>query len=197
MEARGDASEQRQIVGGGETTTKKKKMKKVVVAIDESEVSFNALGWVLDNLITWPGPVPDAAEELENLIVIHVQQPFQHLIIPAGPAVYTTPVVLDSVRKAQEQNSKMLLARASEICKERLVKVKTVILEGDPKDMICQAAEQMNADLLVLGSHGHGKIKRAFLGSVSDYCVHHAKCPVLIVKPSKEKEKKEKEKGKS
>lgn len=40
------------------------------------------------------------------------------------------------------------------------VKTETLILDGDPKDMICQASEQMNADLLVLGSRGLGKIKR-------------------------------------
>ncbi|KAJ6749885.1 hypothetical protein OIU85_000510 [Salix viminalis] len=64
-----------------------------------------------------------------------------------------------------------------------MIKAESLILEGDPKDKICQATEQMQVDLLVLGSRGLGKIKRAFLGSVSDYCAHHAKCPVLIVKP--------------
>jgi nucleotide-binding universal stress UspA family protein len=40
------------------------------------------------------------------------------------------------------------------------IKAETLILDGDPKDMICQAAEQMHADLLVVGSRGLGKIKR-------------------------------------
>lgn len=39
-------------------------------------------------------------------------------------------------------------------------KAETLILDGDPKDMICQAAEQMHVDLLVVGSRGLGKIKR-------------------------------------
>nr|GMD44331.1 Adenine nucleotide alpha hydrolases-like superfamily protein [Ipomoea batatas] len=41
----------------------------------------------------------------------------------------------------------------------------------------------MAVDLVVVGSRGLGQIKRAVLGSVSDYCAHHARCPVLIVKP--------------
>lgn len=40
------------------------------------------------------------------------------------------------------------------------VKAETLVLTGDPKDMICQAAEQMHMDLLVVGSRGLGKIKR-------------------------------------
>eukprot|EP00258_Populus_trichocarpa_P042306 XP_024458325.1 universal stress protein A-like protein [Populus trichocarpa] len=72
------------------------------------------------------------------------------------------------------------------MCKDKMIKAETLILEGDPKDKICRATEQMQADVLVVGSRGLGKIKRALLGSISDYCAHHAKCPILIVKPPKE-----------
>ncbi|KAL5708925.1 hypothetical protein ACHQM5_019668 [Ranunculus cassubicifolius] len=99
--------------------------------------------------------------------------------------VYATTTVIDSVRKAQQQNSAMLLDRALEICKGKNIKAESVILEGDPKDMICQAAEQIQPDMVVVGSRGLSKLKRAFLGSVSDYCAHHVKCPILIVKPPK------------
>ncbi|KAF8398035.1 hypothetical protein HHK36_016961 [Tetracentron sinense] len=154
---------------------------------DESDESFYALKWVLDKLFTSLGAtVPDqSTQELRMVTLLHVQQPFHHYVFPAGPGVYATPLVLDSVRKAQEENSAALLSRALQICKERMIKAETMILDGDPKDMICHAAEQIHADLLVVGSRGLGKIKRAFLGSVSDYCAHHAKCPVLIVKPPK------------
>ncbi|KMS94750.1 hypothetical protein BVRB_015640 [Beta vulgaris subsp. vulgaris] len=66
-----------------------------------------------------------------------------------------------------------------------MVRVETLIFEGDPKEEICKAVEQVHMDMLVIGSRGLGGIKRAFLGSVSDYCAHHAGCPVLIVKPPK------------
>lgn len=48
--------------------------------------------------------------------------------------------------------------------------------------------EKMQAEILVIGSRGLGTFKRAFLGSTSDYCVHHCQCPVIVVKnhPSKE-----------
>ncbi|KAJ4705475.1 Universal stress protein A [Melia azedarach] len=75
------------------------------------------------------------------------------------------------------------------MCEDKMVKAETLILNGDPKDMICQAAEEVHVDLLVVGSRGLGKIKRALLGSVSDYCAHHVVCPIVIVKPPKENRK--------
>ncbi|ONK68857.1 uncharacterized protein A4U43_C05F16770 [Asparagus officinalis] len=106
-------------------------------------------------------------------------------------AVYATPSVRDSVKKAQDQNSAIVISKAVQLCKERLVEPETMLLEGDPKDVICQAAEEMHADLLVVGSRGLSMLRRAFLGSVSDYVAHHANCPVLISKPPKSHSKHE------
>ncbi|KAK6942489.1 UspA [Dillenia turbinata] len=158
-----------------------KKMK-VMVAVDESESSMYALKWALDHCLCSPADVADPTSEVELVYIVHVQPPFQNFVY--GPAaVFATPMVMDSTRNAQEQNAATILARASQICKDKKVKAETLTLQGDPKDMICQALEEINIDLLVVGSRGLGMIKRAFLGSVSDYCAHHAKCPILIVKP--------------
>ncbi|GJM96624.1 hypothetical protein PR202_ga22404 [Eleusine coracana subsp. coracana] len=94
------------------------------------------------------------------------------------------------MRKAQEENSRRITARALQICNAKQARLPYVhatvaVVEGDAKEAICEAVERMHAGLLVLGSRGLGKIKRAFLGSVSDYLTHHATCPVLVVKPPK------------
>ncbi|KAL4636791.1 hypothetical protein ACB092_03G034100 [Castanea dentata] len=65
------------------------------------------------------------------------------------------------------------------------VKVETRIDHGDPRDVICEMTQNLGANVLVMGSHGYGLIKRAFLGSVSNHCVQNVKCPVLIVKMPK------------
>ncbi|KAI9153071.1 hypothetical protein LWI28_005454 [Acer negundo] len=159
---------------------------KVMVAIDDSKESFVALKWVLDNLYGIAGVVPEAG----MLTMVHVQEPFQQYFFPAGPAFYGGAfTVVESVKKAKEEMATALLARALQMCKDKMVKAETLIVEGDPKDKICELAEEMHIDLLVVGSRGLGKIKRAFLGSVSDYCAHHAMCPIVIVKPPKEHNK--------
>ncbi|KAL7137176.1 hypothetical protein ABFS83_10G074900 [Erythranthe nasuta] len=164
------------------------KRMKVLVPMDDSDGSFYALKWAIDNLFgnyaSCEPPLAAAAAAEENFItLLNVQPLFQPFIYPAGPVVYATPAVIDAVKKGQQQNAANILSRALHMCKQNKVKAETLILEGDPKDKICQAAEELHADLLVLGSRGLGTIKRALLGSVSNYCAHHAACPVLIVKP--------------
>ena len=51
---------------------------------------------------------------------------------------------------------------------------------------IVALAEELQADLIVMGSRGLGGVRRALIGSVSDSVVRHAHCPVLVVRPEKE-----------
>ncbi|KAL2534499.1 Adenine nucleotide alpha hydrolase-like superfamily protein [Abeliophyllum distichum] len=157
-----------------------KKMMNVLVAVDSDE-SLHALEWVLDKLLKYNGgATPQTAEQEHSKLVtiVYVIEPLPRYAFPGG-------YVVESASKTQEQNGVRILSRAFEMCRDKMVKVKTLILEGDPKDRICRAVDEMNFDLLVVGSRGLGQIKRAFLGSVSDYCAHHARCAVLVVKPPK------------
>ena len=51
---------------------------------------------------------------------------------------------------------------------------------GKPGEQIVRIAEEENADMIVTGTRGMGKVRRTILGSVSDYLVHHAHCPVVV-----------------
>lgn len=53
---------------------------------------------------------------------------------------------------------------------------------GDPGTVICEMASGLACDVVVIGSHGHGLLKRMFLGSVSTHVLHHAPCPVLVIR---------------
>jgi nucleotide-binding universal stress UspA family protein len=59
------------------------------------------------------------------------------------------------------------------------VPVEQRVLEGHPAEVLLAQTE--GADLLVVGSRGHGGFAGALLGSVSTHCVHHATCPVVVI----------------
>lgn len=55
-----------------------------------------------------------------------------------------------------------------------------VTRDNDAGEAIVSVAKEEKAQLIVTGCRGMGKIRRTFLGSVSDYVIHHAHCPVLV-----------------
>ena len=54
-------------------------------------------------------------------------------------------------------------------------------ITGHPSSTICEFARSFHADVIVIGRRGHSSLKEMFLGSVSNYVVHHASCSVLLV----------------
>jgi len=60
------------------------------------------------------------------------------------------------------------------------VEIRPRVIEGNAADVLLDAAA--GADMLVVGSHGHGGFMRALLGSVGQHCVHHATCPVVVIR---------------
>ncbi|CAM8884229.1 unnamed protein product [Rhodiola kirilowii] len=147
--------------------------KKVMVAIDESEYSHYALRWALQNLES----IKDA-----KVYILTVLPVADIGYIYASTLGNTAPELIQIVQENQRKVAALLLDKAKNICAEYGIDAETVSEPGDPKEVICEAAEKYNVQLLVVGSRGHNAIKRAFLGSVSNYCVHNAKCPVLVVK---------------
>ena len=57
-----------------------------------------------------------------------------------------------------------------------------LVWEGEPGEAIVAAAESENADMIVVGSHGRSGVSRFLIGSVSDYVVRHAHCPVMVIR---------------
>ncbi|RCV42787.1 hypothetical protein SETIT_9G243700v2 [Setaria italica] len=163
---------------------------KVLVAVDDSDFSRHALAWVLDHLFPFPAAAADqpAEEPRPALVLVHALEPLRHIMYPIGPgsAVYGAPSMMQSVWAAQAENARSLLDRAKRTCHQRGVSAEVVVVEGEPREALCRAAADMGAGLLVVGSRGLGAIKRAFLGSVSDYCAHHASCPIMVVKPPRD-----------
>lgn len=67
--------------------------------------------------------------------------------------------------------------------------VELKLLEGSAGPAICAAAEETEADVVVVGSHGRGWFQRLVIGSISEYVARHCMAPVLIVRAEPEEDK--------
>jgi len=183
----------------------KKSSRGILVAIDGTQESLNALQWVLNNLF----------RSQDRIILIHAQRNPNSLLASGSPGFMVPVDVLKIFENDIKKSTEKILARATEICKAKnafianctgnftlawgskledgslefiqMLTPETEVHTGDAREVICNAAKKYNPDMLVLGSHGYGALKRVVLGSVSDYCVHHVQCPVVVVKPQESK----------
>jgi nucleotide-binding universal stress UspA family protein len=90
------------------------------------------------------------------------------------------------LEKAAKDNAAKLIsateAQVKEIFAEKGVTISGEVLFGTPESRIVETAEQMPADLVIVGSHGYNRWERLLLGSVSDSVIHHCPCSVLVVR---------------
>jgi nucleotide-binding universal stress UspA family protein len=86
-----------------------------------------------------------------------------------------------SVRKVARVVLDSALAKLKTI-EDKTLKISSEIIQGPPRQVIVDEAENWGADLIVMGSRGLGAWNRLVLGSVSSAVVHHAKCSVEIVR---------------
>ncbi|KAI8011671.1 Universal stress protein A-like protein [Camellia lanceoleosa] len=71
---------------------------------------------------------------------------------------------------------------ANTAARQKEIMVLMKIYWGDARDKICEAIDNIPLSCLVIGNRGLGKLKRAIMGSVSNYVVNSASCPVTVVK---------------
>lgn len=62
-------------------------------------------------------------------------------------------------------------------------KVSTIVKQGSASSTIVETAKRQKCDLIFISTHGRSGLGRALLGSVADYVIRHAPCPVLVVHP--------------
>jgi nucleotide-binding universal stress UspA family protein len=135
--------------------------RRIVVGVDGFESSKAALRWAIHQA-KLTGAVVDAVTAWQ---------------VPVGTGWIPAADMPD-----YQQDAFTVLAEAiAEMCTvDPDVQVCPRVLEGRAGQVLVDAAE--GADLLVVGSRGHGGLAEALLGSVGQHCVHHAPCPVLIMR---------------
>jgi nucleotide-binding universal stress UspA family protein len=97
------------------------------------------------------------------------------------PSRYGFAAVTDRATDFEGDARKILADALNEVSSvEPDVVIRSSVVEGHPAEVLVRAAR--GADMLVVGSRGHGGFAGALLGSVSQHCVHHAPCPVLVIR---------------
>ncbi|CAL4930622.1 unnamed protein product [Urochloa decumbens] len=157
--------------------------RRILVAVDEGDESVHALRWCLSTFA--------AAARGDTVILLYVRPaPPTYSVLDASGYLFSEEVTAAIDRYSREV-ADAVAEKAQKLCtlysKEvggsgHEMKVEVKVAVGDARTVICHMADKLGADLLVMGSHGYGFFKRALLGSVSDYCLRNASCPVLIVK---------------
>ncbi|XP_066359286.1 universal stress protein PHOS34-like [Miscanthus floridulus] len=148
----------------------------MVAGVDDSDHSFYALQWALQHFF------PPGQPQQYRLVVVTAKPSAASAVGLAGPGAAD---VLPYVEADLKKTALRVIDKAKGLCAQVSDAVFEAV-EGDARDVLCEAVERHHAEMLVVGSHGYGAIKRAVLGSVSDYCAHHAHCTVMIVKKPKQ-----------
>lgn len=133
----------------------------IVVGVDGSEQSLTALQWAITEARLRHGQV--------RVVTAWYYPPM------ASTVGYG--IIDDSFKQAAEQ----VQTDALKAIADEGVDVTGQVVENSPASALLDAAT--DADLLIVGSRGHGGFTGLLLGSVSAQVIHHARCPVLIVRP--------------
>ena len=140
----------------------------IVVGIDGSDASKAALAWAVD----------EARLRGSTVTAVHAWQ------LPAvafeGYGTAALPVLEpEDLEKAAEDTARDTVSEVAGT--DVSVPIVVSVRRGHPANQLVDASE--GAELLVVGSEGHGAFIGMLLGSVTTHVVHHAQCPVVVVRP--------------
>ncbi len=145
---------------------------KIMVAIDGSASSQKAL----EQAIFLAQP-----HNTEVLVLAVVEPVLDYPLYPIGGAAFVEPNLNGGeIFAEKKETARKLLTDAETLMKD--LPYETRLCFGDARHLICDIAEMEKVDMLIIGSRGLGALGRLVLGSVSDYIMHHAPCPVLVMR---------------
>ncbi|CAI9118975.1 OLC1v1020622C1 [Oldenlandia corymbosa var. corymbosa] len=154
--------------------------RRVGVAVDFSACSKKALSWAVDNVV----------RKGDHLILITIrpegyyEEGEMQLWEATGSPLIPLVEFSDShvMKKYGVTPDAETLDIVSTAARQKEIEVLMKIFWGDAREKLCEAVDKIPLDCIVIGNRGLGKIKRAIMGSVSNYVVNNASCPVTVVK---------------
>ena len=152
---------------------------RILVAIDGSEHGDSVVDAISRRRLT-------VNSEVRVISVVAPYLPATYLPYGGGSVDMSRYEQIESNARTQAQAVvDKATTRLRAIDESRQLRVTTKVLVGSPKALILEEAEAFGADLIIVGSHGHGMVERFLLGSVSQAVALHASCSVEIVRSPK------------
>lgn len=138
-------------------------LKKILVPTDGSDHARKAIGHAADI----------AAKYKATVYLIHVIPPLH--IMPE--------VDIEKIQDNQQKFAEQIIEEAErELKKTGIASYQSTILRGQPAREIIEFARKNGVDMIVMGSHGAGKVETLMLGSISNKVCHLAECTCVTVK---------------
>ena len=144
-------------------------MNEIVVGVDGSEESRAALAWAVEEGRLRQAPV----------LAIHA---WEVPMVPAPTGLVPPSVeVVGDLTELREDAASLVEVMVREIAGDAAdVEIRPLTVEDKPVSALLNAAERNDAQMIVVGSRGHGGFVSLLIGSTSDQVARHATCPVVI-----------------
>lgn len=146
-------------------------MKKIIAAIDFSDVT--------NKVIVKAVELKKAFDA--ELFIIHSEPPENFVPTEDIPYDYMTEII----QKTEETDRRYLMEIKDNLAKDN-IEVHSMLIDGPVAESVLTEAEEFNADLIVIGTHEHGRLYHALFGSIRESILHKSPCPVLVVPLDKE-----------
>ncbi len=147
---------------------------RILVPIDFSEHSKSTVSYA----------TRFAASHNSTIYLLHVFQIPDYVVTPYARRKQNCVEVQSQIDSAEQEARETLEMFAQELATKG-IKVQPHLRVGYAFDEIVLMAKHFDVDLIVIGSHGRGGIKRLLVGSTAERVVEHAPCPVLVIKGSR------------
>lgn len=142
--------------------------KKILVPLDGSELAEAVL------------PHAKALAKAENAEIVILRVPN----IPTAEYFALDPVVASSIRENIREEALTYVNEKVDALKKDHIKATGLTKEGSVPDTILEVAEETQADMIAMSTHGRTGVKRWLMGSVADKIVHHTHIPVMLIHPN-------------
>ncbi|CAN0924496.1 Universal stress protein A-like protein [Linum grandiflorum] len=156
---------------------------RIMIAVNESSIkkyphpsisSRGAFDWTLEKMVR-------SNTSGFKLLFLHVQVPDEDGFDDVD-SIFASPDDFKQMARRDKARGVHLLEYFVDRCHELGIACESWIKRGDAKEVICHEVKRVQPDLLVVGSRGLGPFQRVFVGTVSEFALKHAECPVVIIK---------------